>query len=163
MIDLKKILVKEYSFEDFFNLKGLAELIQEYVNSSNNPLVQDVDITYIDEVKDAYKSLLKNNDVTFHAITDDDIVVGLAALIQSSNGNSSESVIDINAIYVTPEYRRKGLGSKLLKYIDEFALSHGAVGIYFQVPVGSRLENVLDKGCYFQKTYSLFFRSLKNG
>ena len=53
MIDLKKILVKEYSFEDFFNLKGLAELIQEYVNSSNNPLVQDVDITYIDEVKDA--------------------------------------------------------------------------------------------------------------
>ena len=163
MIDLKKILVKEYSFEDFFNLKGLAKLIQEYVNSSNNPLVQDVDITYIDEVRDAYKSLLKNNNVTFHAITDDDIVVGLASLIQSSNGNSSESVIDINAIYVTPEYRRKGLGSKLLKYIDEFALSHGAVGIYFQVPVGSRLENVLDKGCYFQKTYSLFFRSLKNG
>lgn len=163
MIDLKKILVKEYSFEDFFNLKGLAELIQEYVNSSNNPLVQDVDITYIDEVKSAYKSLLKNNDVSFHAITDDDIVVGLASLIQSSNGNSSESVIDINAIYVTPEYRRKGLGTKLLKYIDEFALSHGAVGIYFQVPVGSRLENVLDKGCYFQKTYSLFFRSLKNG
>ena len=163
MIDLKKILVKEYSFEDFFNLKGLAKLIQEYVNSSNNPLVQDVDITYIDEVRDAYKSLLKNNNVTFHAITDDDTVVGLVALIQSSNGNSSESVIDINAIYVTPEYRRKGLGSKLLKYIDEFALSHGAVGIYFQVPVGSRLENVLDKGCYFQKTYSLFFRSLKNG
>ena len=28
--------------QDFFNLKGLAELIQEYVNSSNNPLVQDV-------------------------------------------------------------------------------------------------------------------------
>ena len=163
MIDLKKILVKEYSFEDFFNLKGLAELIQEYVNSSNNPLVQDVDITYIDEVKDAYKSLLKNNNVTFHAITDNATVVGLASLIQSSNGNSSESVIDINAIYVTPEYRRKGLGTKLLKYIDEFALSHGAVGIYFQVPVGSRLENVLDKGCYFQKTYSLFFRSLKNG
>lgn len=163
MIDLKKILVKEYSFEDFFNLKGLAKLIQEYVNSSNNPLVQDVDITYIDEVRDAYKSLLKNNDVTFHAITDNNTVVGLASLIQSSNGNSSESVIDINAIYVTPEYRRKGLGSKLLKYIDEFALSHGAVGIYFQVPVGSRLENVLDKGCYFQKTYSLFFRSLKNG
>lgn len=163
MIDLKKILVKEYSFEDFFNLKGLAELIQEYVNSSNNPLVQDVDITYIDEVKRAYKSLLKNNNVTFHAVTVDDTVVGLASLIQSSNGNSSESVIDINAIYVTPEYRRKGLGSKLLKYIDEFALSQGAVGIYFQVPVGSRLENVLDKGCYFQKTYSLFFRSLKNG
>lgn len=163
MIDLKKILVKEYSFEDFFNLKGLAELIQEYVNSSNNPLVQDVDITYIDEVKRAYKSLLKNNNVTFHAITDNNTVVGLASLIQSSNGNSTESVIDINAIYVTPEYRRKGLGTKLLKYIDEFALSHGAVGIYFQVPVGSRLENVLDKGCYFQKTYSLFFRSLKNG
>ena len=154
MIDLKKILVKEYSFEDFFNLKGLAKLIQEYVNSSNNPLVQDVDITYIVEVKDAYKSLLKKNNVTFHAITDDDTVVGLAALIQSSNGNSSESVIDINAIYVTPEYRRKGLGSKLLKYIDEFAFSQGAVCIYFQVPVGSRLENVLDKGCYFQKTYS---------
>lgn len=163
MIDLKKILVKEYSFEDFFNLKGLAKLIQEYVNSSNNPLVQDVDITYIDEVKDAYKSLLKNNNVTFHAITDDDVVVGLASLIQSSNGNSPESVIDINAIYVTPEYRRHGFGTKLLKYIDEFALSHGAVGIYFQVPVGSRLENVLDKGSYFQKTYSLFFRSLKNG
>lgn len=163
MIDLKKILVKEYSFEDFFNLKGLAKLIQEYVNSSNNPLVQDVDITYIDEVKDAYKSLLKNNNVTFHAITDDDVVVGLASLIQSSNGNSPESVIDINAIYVTPEYRRHGFGTKLLKYIDEFALSHGAVGIYFQVPVGSRLENVLDKGCYFQKTYSLFFRGLKNG
>lgn len=163
MIDLKKILVKEYSFEDFFNLKGLAELIQEYVNSSNNPLVQDVDITYIDEVKEAYKSLLKNNNVTFHAITDNNIVVGLASLIQSSNGNSPESVIDINAIYVTPEYRRHGFGTKLLKYIDEFALSHGAVGIYFQVPVGSRLENVLDKGCYFQKTYSLFFRSLKNG
>ena len=162
MIDLKKISVKEYSFEDFFNLNGLAELIQEYVNSSNNPLVQNVDITYIDEVKDAYKSLLKNNNVTFHAITDDE-VVGLTTLIQSSNGNSSESVIDINAIYVTPEYRRKGFGTKLLKYIDEFALSRGAVGIYFQVPVGSRLEKVLDKGCYFQKTYSLFFRSLKNG
>ena len=108
MIDLKKILVKEYSFEDFFNLKNMDKLIQEYVNSSNNPLVQDVDITYIDEVKRAYKSLLKNNNVTFHAITDNNTVVGLASLIQSSNGNSPESVIDINAIYVTPEYRRHG-------------------------------------------------------
>lgn len=154
------IVLKQYSFEDFFNLPNLAETIRDYANSSHNPLVFNVDLDYVNVIKTAYKEIMKNENVTFHALTDNGQCKGVLALIQSSNGNSPKTIIDINAIYVDPLYRRKGYGKKMFTYIDEFAKSVGASGIYFQVPVNSKLEKVLDKTSYFTKTYSLFFREV---
>lgn len=155
------ISVKEYSFDDFFNLKGLDVLIKEYANSSNNPLVQDVDLDYINIVKDAYKEIIKNSNVTFHAIVDKDTVKGICVLIQSGNGNSNKTIIDINAIYVYPECRRLGCGKKMFEYIDVFAKEHGASGIYFQAPVGTRLEKVLERNNHFKKQYVLYYRGIE--
>lgn len=154
------IVIKQYSFEDFFNLPNLAETIRDYVNSSHNPLVFGVDLDYINIVKAGYKEIIKNENVTFHALTDNGQCKGVLVLIQSSNGNSPKSIIDINAIYVDKLYRCKGYGKKMFTYIDEFTKSVNASGIYFQVPVNSKLEKVLDKTKYFTKTYSLFFREV---
>lgn len=158
---MSTISVKEYSFDDFFNLKGLDVLIKEYANSSHNPLVQDVDLDYINIVKDAYKEIIKNSNVTFHAIVDKDTVKGICVLIQSGNGNSNKTIIDINAIYVYPECRRLGCGKKMFEYIDAFAKEHGASGIYFQVPVGSRLEKALERSNHFNKQYVLYYRGIE--
>lgn len=150
----------ELSFDDFFNAKGMAELIKEYANSSNNPLVQDVDLDYINIVREAYKTIIQKTNTTFHVIKENGIVKGLAVLVISSNGNSPKLVCDINSIYVTPQLRKQGYGKKLFQYIDDFSKKNGASGIYFQVPCGSRLERILDKTNYFDRQYSLFYREI---
>ena len=58
------IVLKQYSFEDFFNLSNLAETIRDYANSSHNPLVFNVDLDYVNVIKTAYKEIMKNENVT---------------------------------------------------------------------------------------------------
>lgn len=57
--------------------------------------------------------------------------------------------------------KRSGLGTDLMRAMEEYAKRVGCVGILVSAPTGGRFERYLDASKQYQRTNSVFFRSFR--
>ena len=133
--------VAEVTIDEFFNFPNIDNIILEYANTGNNPLVKDVAQSFIPRVKQAFYTKAKTQNLNV-------------------NGNCPDLIADIASIYVTPSLRNKGWGKKILDTVFSRAKSYGAKGIYLSAPYGSRLDNALKHQSTFRPVYINYFREL---
>ena len=114
-----------------------------------------------ESVRETYE-LMKHDDryVTFVAEADGKIV-GLAAAVKVLAIGHPGGYVKMNGIGVMPEYRRQGIGKKLMERVEQFAVEQGApyVGLASGI---SRVEAHAFYGSIgYQKTSYWFRKSLE--
>lgn len=152
--------VAEVTIDEFFNFPNIDNIILEYANTGNNPLVKDVAQSFIPRVKQAFYTKAKTQNLKFYLLIDDDKCQGVCVYELYVNGNCPDLIADIASIYVTPSLRNKGWGKKILDTVFNRAKSYGAKGIYLSAPYGSRLDNALKHQSTFRPVYINYFREL---
>lgn len=111
-----------------------------------------------EKLKDYNRNFMKElNDYSYHIELDDKTIAGIVA-------GSTYDTLEIDYLFVDEEYRRNGLGTKLMKHVEDLAKSNGIktilVNTYsFQAPefykkLGYKEMFVVDP-CY--KDYKQYF------
>ena len=124
--DIRPVELKEYFTEikirkieekDYPAVKAL--FVNELCNNTTNG---DNVISFFDKTKndDTY--------ITFVAVLDNN-VVGMISAIKFSWAWSDKDNMYIQGFVVKTEYQRKGIGTKLLKYLEDYAEANNVLGI----------------------------------
>ncbi len=70
----------------------------------------------------------------FIAVDDDDNLAGSAALVAHDMDTHPELSPWLAAVYVAPEFRRRGIGSQLVRHVMSFARQHNLLPAYLFTP-----------------------------
>lgn len=99
------------------NLNDISELFSEYhefygVNSNKTTS------------KEFIKLRLVNGDSVIFVAYENNIACGFAQLYFTFSSLAMSSIIILNDLYVSKEYRKKGIANQLMKAVKDFAISH---------------------------------------
>lgn len=90
---------------------------------------------------------------------DEDKLIGLVAVLVTFVPHYSVKVASTESYFVGEAYRKGGLGLKLLKAAEALAKEHGAVNLFVNAPMGSRLVQVMPRIGY-RECQRIFCRRL---
>lgn len=90
----------------------------------------------------------------------DDTLVGFITLVVMQRPHYEGLVASYESFFVASEFRRTGAGTQLLRRAESLARSLGALGLFVNAGVGSRLERMLDASPPCRNTHRVFFRRL---
>lgn len=89
----------------------------------------------------------------------DDELVGFVAVLVTTVPHYSVKISSTESFFVAAAYRKGGTGLKLLRAAEQCAKEQGAVILYCNAPVGSRLAQALPV-MGFRESHRVFCRSL---
>lgn len=90
-----------------------------------------------------------------------DVMVGFATIIVNVVPHFGEVAATTESFYVTESARSTGAGLKLLKAAEDKAKALGALVFFVSSPVGSKLEQVMDKLKPYRNTNRVWMRGLQ--
>ncbi|CAG7644954.1 GNAT family N-acetyltransferase [Paenibacillus allorhizosphaerae] len=116
------------------------------------------------EMISRYENELANGGTAFGAF-DGERLVGFGVLAHQFRGND-KSQLQLDLMYVTREYRRQGIGRRLLEALSQAAIAQGAKSLYisstetesavrFYTSCGSMLTREVDKELFEKEPYDI--------
>lgn len=91
----------------------------------------------------------------------DDELVGFITVVVMQRPHYEALIASYESYFVADLARQSGAGNELLKAAEELARAKGAVGLFVNAAVGSRLDAVLDAKRRYRKTHNVFFKEFK--
>lgn len=87
-------------------------------------------------------------------------LIGLISLVVMQRPHYEGLVASYESFFVAAEFRRTGAGTRLLRTAEALAQSLGALGLFVNAGIGSRLERMLEASPAYRNTHRVFFRRL---
>jgi len=152
-IDRKEIVNEVYYFKN-----NKLEIVNEFYNIERWILEELQD--YINRLEDIY-----DRNGTIYGAFDNDKIIGLAALESKFIGKNNDQ-LKLDMLYISNNYRKKGIGKNLVNLLCEKAKDLGAKSLYisatpfkntvnFYFAVGSKLTNEINKELYELEPYDI--------
>lgn len=116
---------------DFKRVNEIAKQVHELHVKWRPDLFVSVENVILEE---EYKSLIENENIV--VIKDDGNIVGYATYFikeKNNHGWRRRKQLNIEALGIGEEYRRKGYGTKLLEYLKELAIENECTDMYLTV------------------------------
>lgn len=108
----------------------------------------------------AYQTMERLGMQHFFAAYDDETLVGFVTVLVTPVPHYSCKMGSTESFFVAKEYRKTGLGLRLLREAEACAIEHGAAGFFVSAPSGGRLADVMPRIKGYRETNRVFFRSL---
>lgn len=90
-----------------------------------------------------------------------DTLVGFITVVVMQRPHYEALIASYESYFVADSARQSGAGNELLKAAEELARARGAVGLFVNAAVGSRLDAVLEAKRHYRKTHNVFFKEFK--
>mgnify|MGYP000226309768 CR=1 FL=1 len=91
----------------------------------------------------------------------DDKLVGFINLVVMQRPHYEGLIASYESFFVADEYRSTGAGTGLLRTAEALSKSMGALGLFVNAAIGSRLERMLDASPAYRNTHRVFFREFQ--
>ena len=122
--------------------------------------VLDIRNATLESVAETYESMKRDgNYVTFVAEADGKIV-GLAAAVKVLAIGHPGGYVKMNGLGVLPEYRRRGIGKKLMEHVERFAVEQGAPYVGLASGISRTEAHAFYESIGYRKTSYWFRKSL---
>ncbi len=95
--------------------------------------------------RQAFENELTNENACYVLLTEGETVIGYCAFWQAADS------ADITNIAVHPDYRRRGLGKKILEHTLKKATARGVKQMYLEVRVSNTAAQALYTACGFTR------------
>ena len=97
-----------------------------------------------------FKKLVKNKDYIFLSAVDSDKLIGFCeGVLNYEIIENQRPVLTIWNMRVSPEYRQKGIGAKIMAEMEKFAKENNAVGVFG----GCDFQNFMGQAFYKKLGY----------
>ena len=147
--------IQQVSFSAILDAPNAAALLREYEAECSIPAIGPIKPN-----RAIYEQLEQNGVAYCFGVYLGDVLVGFANLLMTVMPHYSRKVATLESIFVMREARGMVSGAELMRRIEQFALDAGCVGILYSARAGSSFEALLDAKKDYQRTNSVFFRSL---
>lgn len=152
-IDRKEIVNEVYYFKN-----NNLEIVNEFYNIESWILEELQD--YINRLEDIYD----RNGIVY-GVFHNNKIVGLAALASKFIGKNNDQ-LKLDMLYISSNYRKKGIGKNLVNLLCERARELGAKSLYisatpfkntvnFYFAMGAKLANEINKELYELEPYDI--------
>lgn len=152
-IDRKEIVNEVYYFRD-----NKLEIVNEFYNIQGWDLEELHE--YIDRLQDIY-----DRNGTIYGAFDNKTIVGLGALESKFIGKNNDQ-LKLDMLYISNNYRKKGIGKNLVNLLSKKAKELNAKSIYisatpfkntveFYFAIGAKLTNEINKDLYELEPYDI--------
>lgn len=143
---MEQITIRQADFDDPADAVAIVDLIESYAlepQGGGKPLPADVKARIVPGMQAVTGA------VTFLAFLDDE-PVGAAICFQGFSTFAGKPLINVHDLSVRKEFRGRGIGSQLLRKVEEFASSRGCGKVTLEVrevnPLAERLYRRLGYG-----------------
>jgi GNAT superfamily N-acetyltransferase len=87
-------------------------------------------------------------------------MIGFATLLIHVLPHYGKRIANVESLFIAKAHRAHGVGEILKLSLEEYAKDRGCVGVLYNARVGSRLEQLLTLQPEYERTNSVFLRSL---
>lgn len=136
-------MVKNISVTTLFEEESSNNLFELYEKESIVPEAPKANPNI-----DAYKSLEDIDRLTVTGLYQNNELVGFCMISYAYLTHSHSTIAIIDSFFVHPDFRRYGMGKKLLNYAEETAKEKGAIVMSMTSPINSRLSKVAESFGY---------------
>jgi len=95
-----------------------------------------------------YQTLEDNKILTISGLYQQDELLGFCMISYAHLTHSHSTIAIVDSFFVHPDFRKYGMGKKLLNHAEEIAKQNGAVIISMTSPIESRLSKVAESFGY---------------
>lgn len=145
----------EVRFKDIIDAPEFAELHREYSAECSIP-----ELGPTDPQKDIYANMEKIGLMHSFAFYCDGALAGFATLLLFILPHYGKKVANVESLFLAKPYRTGDSGRSLMKNLEYFAAHEGCCAMLYNARAGSRLEKFLEALSGYQRTNSVFLRSL---
>lgn len=150
------VTVRTCDVADVENATNVAELMAEYARESTTEgLGQAAPQWWL------YRRMEDSGLLHTIGAFIDDVLVGFITVVVMQRPHYEAPIASYESYFVADSARQSGAGNELLKAAEELAKSKGAVGLFVNAAVGSRLNSVLEAKRHYRKTHNVFFKEFK--
>ena len=150
-----EIAIQRCSYLELLDSPQSEALLAEYAVESSI-----AEIGPVNPSREIYAMLEEKGALQCFIARRDEQIVGFGTVLVSIVPHYSRKVATIESLFVPSACRRMGIGGMLMREIEHFARESGCEGILYSAPAGGKLERVLDTHKSYQRTNSVFYRSL---
>lgn len=147
--------IRRIVFDDARCDPEFQKLVDEYAEESS---IAGMPEKNVDDA--AYRSMEQLGMLHAFAAYDDEKLVGFISVLVAPIPHYSAKIGSTESFFVAKEYRKTGLGLRLLRIAEKAAKESGAVGFFVSAPYGGRLADVMPRIAGYSETNRVFFRSL---
>lgn len=126
------------------NLNDISELFSEYHEFYG---IQSNKTTS----KEFIKLRLMNDESVIFVAYEDNVACGFAQLYFTFSSLAMSSIIILNDLYVSKEYRKKGIATQLMKAVKDFAISES----YSSITLCTSSRNSIAQSLYEKEGYTI--------
>ncbi len=139
---------------DIQQAPNIDALVAEYADESLNQQIGPANPQW-----DTYRHLEEIGLMRVVGAFEGDTLAGFVFVLVSVLPHFGKPVASTESVFVRPESRRGGTGTRLLRAAEATAKGMGADGFLVSAPTGSRLERIMPRQGY-RETNRVFYRDL---
>jgi GNAT superfamily N-acetyltransferase len=155
MGDPDAITIRQSSIDEITSADNLPELLEHYAQESSIDGLGSINPDW-----SAYKHLEQAGYYIPVAVFVGGVLAGVAGVIITQNPHYGKTLAVTESLFVDPQYRKHGVGNKLIQHVETLARERGAAGLLISAPSGGRLQKLLPTAGY-RETNRAFFKGLQ--
>lgn len=132
------IEIRTASLAELIGAPNFQQLIDEYAAESAMP---EIGTPCADLAM--YQAIESAGLLSVACALHDDVIVGFIVLLVNRLPHYGKTIATTESFFVTPTYRKGGVGQRLLSLAERMAKEKGAEAILVSAPKGGRLEPVM--------------------
>lgn len=148
------IAIRPCRVADIQQAPNIDALVSTYAEESLNQAIGPANPQW-----DTYRHLEEIGLMRVVGAFDGDTLVGFVFVLVSVLPHFGKPVASSESVFVRPESRKHGTGTRLLRAAETMAKEMGADGFLVSAPTGSRLERIMPHQGY-RETNRVFYRDL---
>ena len=151
---MSDVVIRRCSVSELEQSPRLADLLDAYARESHIPELDEPCARL-----DLYKAMEASGAMHVIGVFAGDLV-GLATILVYGLPHYDARLIAVTeSLFVLPDARHGGTGTKLLQFCEAYAKELGAIAFMVSAPAGERLSWVLPK-CGYRETNQVFLKAL---
>lgn len=153
--DPDAIIVRQSSIDEITRADNLPELLEHYAQESSIDGLGSINPDWA-----TYKNLEQAGYYMPVAVFVGGVLAGFAGVIITQNPHYGKTLAVTESLFVDPQFRKHGVGNKLIQHVETLARERGAAGLLISAPSGGRLQKLLPTAGY-RETNRAFFKGLQ--
>jgi hypothetical protein len=87
-------------------------------------------------------------------------MIGFATILIFTLPHYGKKIANVESLFLSAVHRRGGAGKELMEHVESVAMGRQCAGVLYNARAGSSLERLLDSCSRYERTNSVFLRSL---
>jgi GNAT superfamily N-acetyltransferase len=150
------LLIRQVSYAEILSTPNAQDLLEQYAQECSIP-----EIGRANPQAEMYRQMEATGMFQAFGLFYAEQLRGFASLLCYTLPHYGRKIANVESLFITQKHRKNGAGNLLMNAVEQYAKDNGCEVILYNARAGSQLEKLLSLLRPYQRTNSVFLRSLR--